>query len=277
MLSDDDRGAGSMVLLTRLAKVVYRRSTEELLGMRLRHFITLSSLRDRGCQPQAEMCELLGMDANNLVLLLNSLEVAEGHVQRRRDPADRRRHLVELTPAGRRALGKRAERAQESIEDEVLATLSAEERATLHELLSRALAASAQRSADAPAPAPAGAMVIAASPERPAPRVSDGGDRLCSATARAASRVLRSRQAIVIGPTPPGTGVIAPARSHDLVEGRRRSTRPSSTPADADVDHDRSGLDPCPLAPSADARSQRSRHRRGRTRPRGLACASERS
>ena len=79
------------------------------------------------------------MDANNLVLLLNSLEGA-GHVRRRRDPDDRRRHLVELTAAGRRAL-ERAERAQESIEDEVLSALSAEERATLHALLSRALAA----------------------------------------------------------------------------------------------------------------------------------------
>jgi DNA-binding MarR family transcriptional regulator len=132
--------AGSMVLLTRLAKIVYRRSTEQLLGMRLRHFITLSYLRDHEGAPQQQMCETLGMDANNLVLLLNSLELA-GHVRRRRDPDDRRRHLVELTPAGRRAL-ERAERAQEGIEDEVLAPLSADERATLHELLGRALAAS---------------------------------------------------------------------------------------------------------------------------------------
>jgi DNA-binding MarR family transcriptional regulator len=131
--------AGSIVLLTRLAKVVYRRSTEELLGMRLRHFITLSYLRDHESVPQQQMCETLSIDANNLVLLLNSLERA-GHVRRRRDPEDRRRHLVELTAAGRRALD-RAERAQETIEDELLAPLSAEERATLHALLTRALAA----------------------------------------------------------------------------------------------------------------------------------------
>jgi DNA-binding MarR family transcriptional regulator len=138
----DAHNAGTMVLLTRLAKVVYRRSTEELLGMRLRHFITLSYLRDHECAPQQRMCDMLNIDANNLVLLLNSLEEA-GHVRRRRDPADRRRHLVELTPAGRRAL-ERAERAQESIEEDVLATLSPSERATLHDLLSRALAASNQ-------------------------------------------------------------------------------------------------------------------------------------
>ncbi len=136
------RPAGSIVLLTRLAKIVYRRSTEQLLGMRLRHFITLSYLRDQAGVPQQQMCEMLSIDANNLVLLLNSLEQA-GHVRRSRDPDDRRRHLVELTPAGRRAL-ERAERAQETIEDELLAPLSREERTTLHALLSRALAAANQ-------------------------------------------------------------------------------------------------------------------------------------
>src|ERR1700722_7190325 len=111
-MGSQDNG-GAMVLLTRLAKDVYRRSTEELLGMRLRHYVTLSYLRDHECAPQQQMCDTLCIDANNLVLLLNSLEAA-GHVRRRRDPGDRRRHLVELTAGGRRAL-ERAEQAQESI------------------------------------------------------------------------------------------------------------------------------------------------------------------
>jgi hypothetical protein len=37
---------GSMVLLTRLAKQVYRRSTEELLGIHMRLVMALSYLRD---------------------------------------------------------------------------------------------------------------------------------------------------------------------------------------------------------------------------------------
>jgi DNA-binding MarR family transcriptional regulator len=135
-----------MVLITRLAKVVYRASSEELLGMRLRHFVALTYLRDHGLAPQQGMCETLGMDANNLVLLLNSLEEA-GHARRTRDPSDRRRHLVEITPAGRRALRK-AERAQEGIEEDVLAGLSAAERQTLHGLLARALAASGHPAGD---------------------------------------------------------------------------------------------------------------------------------
>ncbi len=135
-----------MVLITRLAKVVYRRSSEELLGMRLRSFVALTYLRDHGLSPQQGMCEMLGMDANNLVLLLNALEQA-GHARRTRDPSDRRRHLVEITPAGRRALRK-AERAQEGIEEQVLAGLAPQERAQLHELLAKALAASEHPAGD---------------------------------------------------------------------------------------------------------------------------------
>ena len=50
------RTAGTMVLLTRLAKIVYRRSTEELLGMRLRHFITLSYLCATTRAPPSSRC-----------------------------------------------------------------------------------------------------------------------------------------------------------------------------------------------------------------------------
>lgn len=140
------QSAGSMVLVTRLAKVVYKRSTEELLGMRLRHFIALIFLRDQRLAPQQGMCERLGMDANNLVLLLNEMEDA-GHVRRTRDPADRRRHIVEITAAGERALEK-AERAQESIEEDLLAELSAPERQTLHTLLARVLTSSGHPAGD---------------------------------------------------------------------------------------------------------------------------------
>jgi DNA-binding MarR family transcriptional regulator len=130
---------GSIVLLTRLARVVYRRSTEELLGIRLKELATLAYLRDHEEATQQALTLALCLDANSSVLLLNELEAA-GYAERRRDASDRRRHLVAITPAGRRAL-ERAERAQESIEDEVLAALGPEDRATLRRLLSRALEA----------------------------------------------------------------------------------------------------------------------------------------
>jgi DNA-binding MarR family transcriptional regulator len=143
-----------MVLLTRLAKQVYRRSSDELLGMQLRHLVALSYVRDHDACPQHELAEAFCMDANNVVLLLNELEDL-GHVARLRDPEDRRRHLVELTQAGRDALAG-AERAQASVEDDVLQALDAEERATLWKLLTRALYGAEpqplpSRLADAPA------------------------------------------------------------------------------------------------------------------------------
>jgi DNA-binding MarR family transcriptional regulator len=126
-----------MALLTRLAKQVYRRSSEELLGMHVRHLVALSYVRDHDGGPQQELAEALCMDANNVVLLLNELEDL-GYITRRRDPSDRRRHLVDLTEPGRKALGT-AEHRQETIEDDVLQALDADERATLWRLLTRAL------------------------------------------------------------------------------------------------------------------------------------------
>ena len=135
-------GPGSIVLLTRLARVVYRRSSEDLLGIRLKHLMALAYLRDHEEASQQVFSEALHLDANSCVLLLNELE-ALGFATRRRDPADRRRHLLALTETGRAAL-EHAERAQQTIEGDVLAGLSAEERTTLHDLLARALAGAAR-------------------------------------------------------------------------------------------------------------------------------------
>jgi DNA-binding MarR family transcriptional regulator len=128
---------GSIVLLTRLARLVYRRSTEELLGIRLKELMVLAYLRDHAQASQQGLSEAMHLDANTCVLLLNELE-GSGLATRQRDPSDRRRHIVELTEAGRQAL-ERAEQAQQTIEGDVLAALSSEERATLRDLLSRAL------------------------------------------------------------------------------------------------------------------------------------------
>ena len=63
----------------------------------------------------------------------------------------------------------------------------------------------------------------------------------------AATRVLRSRTAMVIGPTPPGTGVIAPATSLALAKSTSPTSLPLARPVDADVDHGRAGLQPVAL------------------------------
>jgi len=127
----------NLVLLSRLSKQVYRRSNERQLDMQLRHLVALSFLRDHEACPQQELADAFCMDANNVVLLLNELEDAS-YALRRRDPDDRRRHVVQLTPAGSAALD-RAEKALEAVEDDVLGALDAEERKVLWRLLTRAL------------------------------------------------------------------------------------------------------------------------------------------
>lgn len=128
---------GLIALITQISKALHRRTSEELLGMRLKQFLLLGYVRDHAGVSQQELETALLVDANGVVLLLNELEAA-GFSVRRRDPSDRRRHLVELTPAGRVAV-ERAEKARESLEDEVLADFTTEERATLRKLLSRVL------------------------------------------------------------------------------------------------------------------------------------------
>ena len=105
--------------------------------MRLKPYMTLGYIREHPGTTQQELENALFMDANSVVLILNELEAAQFSI-RRRDPQDRRRHIVEMTPAGRRAL-ERADKARESLEDEVLAPLSTEERAKLRSLVQRVL------------------------------------------------------------------------------------------------------------------------------------------
>jgi MarR family transcriptional regulator, lower aerobic nicotinate degradation pathway regulator len=72
---------------------------------------------------------------SNLVRLLDELEAA-GLLVRGQDPRDRRRYLLELTPAGTRLLA-RARAAVESAERDLLAPLSRTERRELQGMLVR--------------------------------------------------------------------------------------------------------------------------------------------
>jgi DNA-binding MarR family transcriptional regulator len=134
---ESDSDTGLIALLIQINKALHRRTSEELLGMRLKSFLLLGYVRDRGAVSQQELETGLLMDANSVVLLLNETEAA-GFSVRKRDPADRRRHMVELTDAGKAAV-VRAEKAREGIEDEVLSDLSPDERMALRKLLKRVL------------------------------------------------------------------------------------------------------------------------------------------
>ena len=136
-----------LTLLTQLPKVINKRMSEDLLGMRIKPYVVLGYIRDHEGVSQQELETAMYMDANGVVLLLNELEAA-GHLVRRRDPQDRRRHIVEITDSGRRAL-ERADRAREGLEDEILAALSAEDRQTLRRLVERVIESLVQPAAEA--------------------------------------------------------------------------------------------------------------------------------
>jgi DNA-binding MarR family transcriptional regulator len=84
---------------------------------------------------QREVSEALLLDPSDLVTLVDILEGA-GLVERRRDPADRRRYALEVTPRGQLAVVRLREINRETNE-ELLAPLDEQERAQLAELIGR--------------------------------------------------------------------------------------------------------------------------------------------
>jgi MarR family transcriptional regulator, lower aerobic nicotinate degradation pathway regulator len=84
---------------------------------------------------QREVSEALLLDPSDLVTLVDILEAA-GLVERRRDPADRRRYALEVTPRGQLAVVRLREINRETNE-ELLAPLDEQERAQLAELIGR--------------------------------------------------------------------------------------------------------------------------------------------
>ena len=130
----------STVLITRMARAMRRRFDQAVapLGLRSRHLVALTHLSDHGPTAQQTLIEALGLDASNLVALLNELEDAD-LIVRSRDRADRRRGIIELSAEGERVLAT-VDRAFEAVDNEMLAALSSDERAALNELLARASA-----------------------------------------------------------------------------------------------------------------------------------------
>lgn len=85
---------------------------------------------------QRAISDHLGLDASDVVGVLDVLEAA-AMVERRRDPADRRRHAVVLTELGENAARHFAVLRAKATE-RVLAGLDPAERRQLVELLNRA-------------------------------------------------------------------------------------------------------------------------------------------
>jgi DNA-binding MarR family transcriptional regulator len=102
-------------------------------NLKPRQFQILGLLHDHGGLAQCDLVQTMGVDPSVLVTLLNPLE-ADGLVARERDPGDRRRHRVTVTPAGEKHLAS-ASRAQKDTENALFASLDPDQREQLRDLL----------------------------------------------------------------------------------------------------------------------------------------------
>src|SRR5919201_4655144 len=124
------------MLLAKIGRFAERWFTEALKPSELtpKHVGVLFQVRARPTSQQS-LIESVGVDPSKLVGLLNDLE-AEGLIVRRRDPADRRRHIVELSKEGKAHLAA-AERAMAKVEERLFAGIDESERVQLRRTLAR--------------------------------------------------------------------------------------------------------------------------------------------
>jgi len=122
-------------LLKRLGWHIKDRSWQayEATGLSPQHHAVLSLLDEGAREAQGTIADALGYDRSQLVGLLDELE-ERGLVERKRDPSDRRRHLVSLTPVGKEKLSELRAIAKQ-LDKEFFAPLDAAQRDQLHELL----------------------------------------------------------------------------------------------------------------------------------------------
>ena len=123
--------------LTRVARTVSRAFDDTLAeaGGSLPVWLVLISLKSRPLASQRQLAEAVGIQGATLTHHLDTMESA-GLVTRRRDPANRRLHLVELTPDGD-ALFLRLRDAATAFDRRLRAGLSEGDVGQLEALLSR--------------------------------------------------------------------------------------------------------------------------------------------
>lgn len=141
----DDVGPHSLYLpehmgfLIRRAQQVHLAVWAEEAGSDLSNiqFGVLNVLHRTGGASQRELCDTLDLDRSTVAGLVSRLE-ARGLVERARAATDRRRNLVRLTEPGATELRRLVPHAAR-VDASLTAGLTAEERATLRDLLTRVL------------------------------------------------------------------------------------------------------------------------------------------
>ncbi|GAB3167195.1 MarR family winged helix-turn-helix transcriptional regulator [Streptomyces incanus] len=110
----------------------------ETVGMRSRYFFVLASLAGGPELSQQDLSRLLNLDPTTVVTVIDEMERNQ-HVERRRNPADRRRYNLILTDAGRAALAA-VDSVVTEVETAFFGTLDDDEREVMRRMLDRMLA-----------------------------------------------------------------------------------------------------------------------------------------
>src|SRR5919201_3460126 len=120
-VADATSGAGSGLLILRLARASAWALGQSLAesGLGWADYAVLHHLDAQGPVAQRQLAAALRIQPSNIVALLDDLQ-RRGFLHRSPDPADRRRHRVELTPKGQAALA-RATKAARQAEAELMA------------------------------------------------------------------------------------------------------------------------------------------------------------
>ncbi|HEY6874825.1 MAG TPA: MarR family transcriptional regulator [Candidatus Dormibacteraeota bacterium] len=127
-----------MGFLLAQAHMSARKRADEALagvGLDMKGFAALATLASSGPTSQRKLSELIRMDPATMVDVIDSLE-AKKHLERRRNPDDRREYALHLTARGR-ALFDRAEKAILEAEKQSLGDLQPAQVRTLMGLLEK--------------------------------------------------------------------------------------------------------------------------------------------
>jgi DNA-binding MarR family transcriptional regulator len=126
-------------LISETSRHGHRLLTEKLAeaGSRGYDYRLLAALQEFGPASQARLGRRTGMDRSDVASVLNDL-ADRGLAERSPDPADGRRNVITITPAGTAHL-RRLDELLADVQDELLAPLSPAEREQLITLLTRVL------------------------------------------------------------------------------------------------------------------------------------------
>ena len=123
--------------LTHASRAISRAFDDALAaaGGSLPVWLVLVNLKMRTVASQRELAEAMGIKEATLTHHLNAMETS-GLITRRRDPANRRIHVVELTEAGESSFGRLREAAS-AFDGQLRRNVTDDELVTLESLLGR--------------------------------------------------------------------------------------------------------------------------------------------